>query len=299
MVCVIDLPALRLFLSLCETENMRDTASENAISQSNVSRALARLEHDLGVELFQRRGRRLRLNRHGQLFRGHALRAVADLDAGRIRIQSDTNHDTGLVRLGFLQSTARDVVPGLLRGYRRDTPRSRFELHQGLARDLYDRLTHDQLDVLIVTELDTSEAELKFEPLLHQPLCLAVPRSHRLAERARLPIRDIRTEPFIAFKPSTDMRRVTDDLFSLAKIAPGIVFESAEIETVTGLITAGLGVGILPRPTHTDPDGPIYVPFDPETTRVIGLAWIATSVTSAAVARFLDHAQRLPSDSLR
>ena len=95
------------------------------------------------------------------------------------------------------------------------------------------------------------------------------------------------------------MRRVTDDLFNMAKITPGIVFESAEIETVTGLITAGLGVGILPRPTQTHPDGPIYVPLDPEATRVIGLAWIATGITPPAVARFLDHAQRLPSDSLR
>lgn len=289
---VIDLPALRLFLSLCETENMRDTASENAISQSNVSRALARLERDLGVELFQRHGRRLRLNRHGRLFRGHASRAVADLDAGRTRIESDTNHDTGLVRLGFLQSAARDVVPGLLRGYRRDAPRSRFELHQGLARDLYDRLTHDQLDVLVATAPESTNTEITFRPLRHQRLGLAVPAGHRLARRTEVSPDEILGESFIAFKPDTDMRRVTDGIFDRAGSAPDVVFESAEIDTVTGLISAGLGVGILPDTAHHEPDGLVYLSLVAAPTRVIGLAWVSAGIVPASVARFLEYAQR-------
>jgi len=290
----VDVGDLTVFLSLCETENTRDTAAELGTGQPNVSRALARLERDLCVRLFARHGRRLTLNRFGQMFRGHAERSVAELGTGRRRIAADTNPDTGIVRLGFLQSTARDVVPGLLRRYRAGVPGSRFELRQGLARDLYEALAHDHLDVLVVTAPRTAPADLDddgvhFHPMLRQQLCLAVPATHRVAGRSSVSLQAVVDEPFIAFSQGADLRRTTDRLLSDAAVEPEVAFESMEIDTVVGLISAGLGIGVLPYPTNLLPNGPTYVPIDPPTIRVIGLAWSTSTRATASVAQFVDH----------
>jgi len=285
----VDTVSLRTFLSLCETENMRDTAAYERVNQSNVSRALKRLEADLGVELFHRHGRRLELNRHGQLFREHAARALADLASGVRRLDDDVDAEHGVVRLGFLQSVARELLPGLMRRYRLEVPASRFELHQGFARDLYSLLERDTLDVAVVTPPRQSDPRIGFAPLVTQQLCLAVPVGHRLVGEEESPtLAAVAGEPFIAFNLTTDLRHVIDRLFQQAGLVPDIAFESGEIETLRGLIGAGLGVGVLPRPATTEHDDPVYLDLSPASTRTIGLAWNANGSATPAAARFVD-----------
>jgi len=288
----MDTASLRTFLSLCETENMRDTAAYERVNQSNVSRALKRLEADLGVELFHRHGRRLELNRHGQLFREHAARALADLASGVRRLDDDVDAEHGVVRLGFLQSVARELLPGLLRRYRLEVPASRFELRQGFARDLYGELERDTVDVAVVTPPRRPDPRIGFAPLVEQQLCLAIPLGHRLAGEASPTLAAVVGEPFIAFNLTTDLRHVIDQLFLQAGIEPDIAFESGEIETLRGLIGAGLGVGVLPRPATTEHDDPVYLDLSPASTRILGLAWNASGSATPAAARFVDFVNR-------
>ncbi|WP_214412274.1 LysR family transcriptional regulator [Sphaerisporangium fuscum] len=287
----MDVQTLRWFLSLCDTENMRDTAAMERVNQSTLSRSLARLEADLGVELFHRHGRRLAVNRFGALFREHARRAVADLDVARRRIDALADPDTGLIRLGFLHSVGRWLVPEILRDYRAVTAGIRFELHQGFGRELFAWLRDDDIDVALVTP-PKDGADVRWHRLREQQLCLALPADHPLAAEPGLELRDVRGEPFIAFAQTTDLRRVIDRLCAEAGFEPLIAFESEEIATVRGLIGAGLGVGILPRPAVLEHDDPVYRPLDPQRHRPIGLAWYATPPPTAATARFIEHLRR-------
>ncbi|WP_433256615.1 LysR family transcriptional regulator [Streptosporangium sp. CA-135522] len=284
----MDMQALRWFLSLCDTENMRDTAAIEGVNQSTLSRSLARLEAELGVELFHRHGRRLAVNRFGALFRDHAGRAVGDLDAARRRIDALANPDTGLIRLGFLHSVGRWLVPEILRDYRSVTPGIRFELHQGFARELFTWLHNEDIDVALVTP-PPEETGARWHRLREQELCIALAVDHPLADAPGLALGDVRDEPFIAFARTTDLRRVIDRLCHAAGFEPVIAFESEEIATVRGLIGAGLGVGVLPRPAVLEHDDPAYRPLLPAQHRPIGLAWHPRSVPTAATARFVAH----------
>ncbi|MGV9776662.1 LysR family transcriptional regulator [Streptosporangium sp. NPDC003464] len=284
----MDLQTLRWFLSLCETENMRDTAAIEGVNQSTLSRSLARLEADLGVELFHRHGRRLAVNRFGALFRDHAGRAVGDLEAARRRVDALANPDTGLIRLGFLHSVGRWLVPEVLRDYRNVTPGIRFELHQGFARELFTWLHHGDIDAALVTP-PPEGTDARWHRLREQQLCIALAADHRLAGTPGLALGDVRDEPFIAFARTTDLRRVIDGLCREAGFEPVIAFESEEIATVRGLIGAGLGVGILPRPAVLEHDDPVYRPLGPAQQRPIGLAWHPRAVPTAATARFVEH----------
>ncbi len=283
----MDLADLRMFLSLCETENMRDTAAHQRVNQSNVSRALARLETELAVELFHRHGRRLQLNRHGRQFRDHADRAVAELTTGSRRVREDVDAEHGVIHLGFLQSVAREVVPGLVRRFRATTPGARFELRQAFARELYAALEQDTLDAAVTTPPRTSDPRIGFIPLIEQQLCVAVPPGHRLADRGSLTLADVADEPFVGFNLATDLRRVIDRLCADTGVEPRIAFESGEIDTLRGLISAGLGVGVLPRPAVAKDDDPVYLDLIPARTRIIGVAWHAGRSTTPVAARFI------------
>jgi DNA-binding transcriptional LysR family regulator len=288
----MDTQSLQTFLSLCETENMRDTAALERVNQSNVSRSLRRLEAEVGAELFHRHGRRLQLNRHGRMFREHAARAVADLATGRRRIIEEVSAEHGVVHLGFMQSLARELVPDILRRYGRAVPGCRFELRQGFARELYAAMQQDNLDAAVTTPPRSADPRIGFTPLLEQQLCLAVPPGHRLVGETSPTLAAVADEPFIAFNLTTDLRQMIDRLFADAGLEPRTACESGEIDTIRGLIGAGLGVGVLPRPAVIEHDDPVYLDLSPARTRTIGLAWNAASPATPAAARFIDYLSR-------
>ncbi|MGW8564605.1 LysR family transcriptional regulator [Isoptericola sp. NPDC055881] len=267
----MDEQTLRVFLSLCETESTRDTAALLRVDQSTVSRTLARLEAGLGVELFRRHGRRIALNRAGLGFRADAARVLDEIEVARRHVRQEAL-GARTVRLGFLQSVARWWVPRIVADLRRDDPGRRFELRQGFAQDLFGWLDDDVLDLALVTPPPPGR-RTGWRPLHEQVLCVAVPPAHRLAARAGVGIADLQGERFVAFSRTTELRGVVEGMLDEHGVDVEIAFESSEVDTIRGLVAAGLGVAVLPRPERPDAADPVYVPLRPRATRRLGVAW--------------------------
>lgn len=284
----MDEVTLRTFLTLCETENTRDAAALLRVNQSNVSRSLARLEGELGAELFTRHGRRLELNRAGAVFRADAAQIIEGFESGRRHLSQLTGRQ-GIIRIGFLQSMARWVVPKLIGDFRQVDPGSRFELRQGFARDLFGWIAADSLDVAVVTPPAQPASGLGWRQLIEQRLLVAVPRAHRLATRASVSASDLAGEDLVAFARSTELRTVIDPILQAAGVEVRVAFESSEIDTIKGLVTAGLGVAIIPEPTKPDADDPVYIPLVPIQVRRLGLAWSTERANPESVTAFLEH----------
>jgi Transcriptional regulator len=280
----VDEHTLACFLALCAAETTGEAAAVLGVHQSSVSRALSRLEAELGATLFTRHGRRLELNRVGAAFRADAAAVLQQMDSGRRHVRRLTEPG-GLIRLGFLQSVARSVVPSLVERYRTAWPGARVELQQGFARELYTWIADDRLDVAVVTPPDPSREQVTWHGLVDQELQLAVPRGHRLASAAVIEPSGLAGEDFIAFSRTTEIRALIDSVLGTTPVS--VAFESSELDTIRGLVAAGLGVAILPVPMDPDPRDPVFVPLQPPTTRSLGLAWSAVRDSSAALAAFL------------
>jgi DNA-binding transcriptional LysR family regulator len=284
----VDEQTLQMFLTLCDTENTRDAAALLRVNQSNVSRALARLESELETELFTRHGRRLELNRAGATFRVDALQVVEGLERGRRHLRQLTGSQ-GTVRLGFLQSAALWAVPRLVGGFRASAPGSRFELRQGFARDLFGWIDADALDVAFVTAPGPARSGFGWRKLVEQRLILAVPRNHRLADRHSVTPADLDGEDFVAFARTTELRTVIDPMLAESGASVRIAFESSEIDTIRGLVGVGLGVAIIPEPARSEFGDVVSVPLEPRRSRNLGLAWSTERSLPASVSAFLDH----------
>ncbi|MVU83939.1 LysR family transcriptional regulator [Nocardia sp. ET3-3] len=280
---------LEWFTTLAETENVSAAADRLHLAQPTLSRMLARLEHRLGVALFDRHGKRIRLNDYGRLYYEHARRARAELHAGEQAVADRLNPAKGVVRLSFLHSFGGGLTPQLIGEFRRGSGRVDFTLFQGAAEVITRQVLDGEADLALVSPRP-GEPGLGWRTLLNQPVVLAVPGDHRLAGQRQIRLTELGDAEFITMHPGFGMRRIFDELCAAAGIRPRIAFESSDLVTVRGLVAAGLGIGLVPL-EEPAPPGVALVPLaDAGASRDVGLIWSATATPSEAVRRFRDFA---------
>lgn len=284
----MDLTTVHWFLTVAEHGHVTRAAAELRISQPGLSRAIARLERELGTALFDREGRNVRLSRYGEVFVEYARRLVAEDEAARRALAQAADPDQGEVRLGFLHTQGASLVPDLIRRYRRRHPRVTFRLLQDSSERMQAAVRSGDADLAIVSPRPEDPA-FSWRPLVVERLLLAVPAGHRLARRARVRLADAADEPFIAMRPGYGLRAITDELARQAGLRPAIAFEGEEISTVCGLVRAGLGVAIVPPPPQGE--GLRHLPIsDPAASRTVGLTWLTGRTRTPAVESFLTFA---------
>jgi LysR family transcriptional regulator, transcription activator of glutamate synthase operon len=283
----VDLEELRWFVALAEAEHVTDAAAELGVSQPTLSRALARLEERAGAPLFDRVGRRLRLNDYGRIMLEHARRALAEMATAHERIATLRDPDSGRVRLAFLHSLANWYVPEQLRRFRQAFPGVGFDLSQGPAHEITERVLRGESD-LAITSPRPRQPEFAWHGLYTERLCLAVPRGHRLAERTRVGLAAAAHEPFVALEAPFGLRHVTDELCAAEGVVPDIVFEATEIPTMEGLVAAGFGVAVVPVPREGGDARVAYVPLtNAGAKREVGLVTDRSRSVSPPVERFV------------
>lgn len=284
----MDLEHLRWFLAVAEGQTVTDTAAAAFMTQPAMSRTLARLEKEVGTDLFFRSGRGLQLTSAGRVFRRYAGDIVDSYDSGLRSIADVVSPDTGTVPIAFLHTLGTWFVPQLLSGFRQEHPRVEFELQQRGEIGLREELLAGTADLIITSE-DSSEASVVWTQLLVEPLVLAVPPGHRLAGRKRVRLSDVADDPFIVLRRGYGLRHITERLCGEAGFIPRIGFEGEEVETLRGLVAAGLGVSLLPvTPTPGDLT-PLLAMTDVKAERKIGIAWLKDRELPGPSARFRDY----------
>ncbi|WP_320783259.1 LysR substrate-binding domain-containing protein [Streptomyces sp. CRN 30] len=294
----MDLQVLRSFQAVAGGTTVTDAAAEAGVTQPALSRALNRLEEEVGAKVFQRVGRVLRLTPAGRMFKSHVDAVLDSYDRGLRAVAEVVDPQAGVVSLAFLHTLGTWLVPRLVTDFRETSPQVRFELHQageiGLAQTLLDS-TAD----LIITSKDPGHPLITWRRLLVEPLWLAVPTRHRMAQRRRVRLAEVAEEPFIVLKPGYGLRNVTETLCHQAGFSPLVGFEGEEVETLRGLVAAGLGVSLIPASSRatapeTSPDLPVrYLQMtDVHAARDIGIAWLSSRGLPPAPQRFMEHALR-------
>jgi DNA-binding transcriptional LysR family regulator len=278
-------PRLAWFAAIARDEHMTRAAERLGVPQSTLSRSLARLEADLGVTLFARQGRTLRLTRAGRTFQQAAERALAEVERSAEAVRLDADPAGGRVAFGFLHTLGPETVPSLLRDFRADHPRIRFHLVQTYGEAMLERLRAGGLDLCLTSPLP-DEPGLVVRRLAEQRLRLVVPADHRLGNRRRVRLAEVASEPFVTLETGFGLRRITDALCAEAGFVPRVAFEGEEAETLRGLVAAGLGVALLPPPAVPRPGVTELHVAGQRAVREIGVAWLDGGQDTAPVAAF-------------
>jgi DNA-binding transcriptional LysR family regulator len=274
---VVDTEVLRYFQQVADGVTVTEVAELYQVSQPGVSRGLQRLEEEVGTPLLMRAGRLLRPTHAGSVFKRHVDAVLHALDDGLAAAEELIDPESGTVRVAFQLSLGTWLVPDLIAAFRTEHPRVRFEFEH----------SHDALGSSLVaggrTDLEFTarrprNPEVEWERLLAQPLCLAVPPGHPLAERDEVALGEAAADDFVMLGPEWELRAQSDELCARAGFVPRVAFEEDDIPVVRGFVAAGLGVAIVPalpaeaRAPGTGAERLVRL-TDPGAFRDVGLAW--------------------------
>lgn len=281
----MDLAVLRLFQQVAAGATVTDTAARARLTQPALSRALRRLEREVGAVLLQRAGRNLALTPAGHAFARHVDAVLDRYDQGVREVTELVDPDAGVIPLAFLHTLGTWLVPKVISTFRERHPRARFELRQHGEEGLIAELLAGTAD-LVLTSGDPALPTISWQRLLVEPLRMAVPPDHRLAGRKAARLAEVAAEPFILLRPGYGLRDTTETLCAAAGFTPLVGFEGEEVETLRGLVTAGLGVALLPQTTTAAPQLRVT---DVPAERDIGVAWLAGRTLPMLSERFRAH----------
>jgi len=288
--------SLRWFQQVADGTTVTEVSELESVTQSGVSRALARLEAEIGTPLLQRSGRILRMTHAGAVFKRHVDAMLHQLDDGIAAVNQLIEPDTGTVALAFQHSLGTWLVPDLVRSFRAAHPHVRFHLTQ-VRDELHSApLAGGHADLEIGTRRPHDPA-VRTRRIALEPLRLAVARDHRLAGQPRLRLAEVSEEPFVSLRTTSALRRLTDSLCEQAGFQPDVVFEGDDLSTVRGFVAAGLGVTIVPAPRAGSPEaasGPVLYREieDPGAVREITLTWSGERRLLPAADLFRRHVMR-------
>jgi len=245
---MIDARRLRYFVVVAETLHFGRAALQLRISQPPLSRQIQQLEREIGASLFRRTKRRVELTDAGAYLLTEARRMLADAALVAERTRRTATGAVGHLALGFISAVDYSILPGLLSAYREAYPGVTLDLReltsdvqQGELRDL-------RIDAgMLLAPAD--DATLATLPLLREPLVAVVPSTDPLARRGgAISLRALAARPFIMF-PRHNATGLHDMIFDFCRSAgftPRVAQEAVQLQTIVSLVSAGLGVALVP-----------------------------------------------------
>ncbi len=236
----MDLLQLKYFKTVARLENVTKAANELYIAQPALSKNISQLEKELGINLFDRNGKYIKLNEYGKLFLAKVDIALNALEDGKREITDLQGKEFGEIQLIFL--AASTIIPDLLSDFCKLHPNIRFQLFQHFPSEV----GNSDFDLCISASHFEKQSENSMV-LLNEEVYFAVPLNHPLSNRKSVSLKEVENENFISLKEGKPLRKITDDYCKKAGFKPKIIFESDDPATVRQLIKAGQGVAFIPQ----------------------------------------------------
>lgn len=293
---MIDLRQLRQFVAVAEELSFRRAAQRLHMSQPPLSQTIRNLEKELGTLLFNRTRRRVELTQPGRVLLDEAQRVVSQMARALDAARGAAQGMTGRLSIGFVPSSTYEILPAILRQFRRGHPAVDLHLEELATVDQTDALLQRRIDVALNRPPVFFAAGILQETLVRERLIAALPAGHPLAARKTLRLRDLREERFLLIPPrwGTGYHSRVLDACKEAGFVPRIAQEPKYMHTIVGLVAAGMGVALVPDSlANLTPKGCVYRVLADRSvalTMDMGAAWHA-SETSPALHAFLEAAR--------
>jgi DNA-binding transcriptional LysR family regulator len=240
----MELRHLRYFVSVAEQGSVSSAARHVHVSQPALSRQIRDLENELGVQLFDRVGRRIELTADGEDLLRHSRDVLAQAESVRERARALAGGVVGVLRVGATAQTTQSILAGFLTSFRRLRPGVEVQLTEEGGVRLLDLVEEGVLHLAISAVL--GRARLQSRPLFPiRVLAVVLPRP-TWKHRRTIDVADLANEPLLLLRRDFGTRRLFDAACGLAQIRPRIVMESADVHSLVALAEAGHGVAVVP-----------------------------------------------------
>ncbi len=270
----MELRQLKYFIEVAKREHVTKAANALHVAQSAVSRQIFNLEEELGVDLFIREGRTVRLTRIGKIFLAHAERALNVIDDARRVVEEYRDPEKGTIHIGFSASLASYILPTAISHFRKQYPQVQFVLNEGSYSELIDAVIRGEINMALLGPLPQKQKKIKGEVLFTEDIVALLPIQHPLANRKSIKLTELRDDPFVLYPKGYILHDVIMEGCLQRGFHPKVAFEGKDLDAIKGLVSAGLGVTMLPDVTLIDnlPRATARVPIvEPSLKRTVGI----------------------------
>ena len=259
----MELQQIQYFLTLAKELHFWNSAEKLFITQSALSRQIKALEEELGVQLFERTKRSVRLTEAGAFLRDQWLRMMDDID--RVHRQAKSIHEGayGTIRIGYPGSISHGFLPEFISHLSAQLPQVRIELIEPTDISFEQLLLNYSMDIAFRRDPAENPA-LQSTCLYAEPFALIVPHNHHLTEDNFTGLQDLKEEKFIlsVLQHKTFYVSTLRQIFSAYNFTPNVYIESDYGGIILGLVAKGLGISILPGSyAHGAPANVRFIPL--------------------------------------
>ncbi|MEK3739502.1 LysR family transcriptional regulator [Paenibacillus sp. FSL H7-0941] len=279
----MELLQLQYFLVVARLEHMTEAARNLHVTQSSLSKTIQRLEEDLGVPLFDRVGRKLRLNESGSRFLRRAERALFELEQGKQELSDLSSPEHGTLELAV---TTASTLPNILREFRKKRPDIQYHVQMLTTQEMVTLLNRGEVDYCLSSPPIKGD-DIECQIVFIDPILVAVPKGHRLANRSSVSLTELRDEWFVGVKSGYGTRDLIDSVCKSVGFVPKYVYEGDEPARLSTLVEAEIGLAFIPSTARNSREDIQYLQVENhELEREIALLWHRSRYISQAALEF-------------
>ena len=239
----LTLRQLQIFVAAAKNLSFARTAEELHLTPPAVSMQLKQLEENIGLPLFERSGREVRLTAAGGLFVHHAARILGEIKDTEFSLQSLLDAETGQITVGMV-STAKYFMPRMLAGYSRENQGVEVQFMVGNREVILQKLVDNELDLAIMGRMP-SEVDATSLPMAVHPYVIVAPPDHHLGSARSFDLQELRGETFLLREEGSGSRRVAEEMFKNHLFTPAKTLSLGSNETIKQAVMAGMGVSLI------------------------------------------------------
>lgn len=289
----MEIAQLRYFQLLVETLNFTHAAERLGLTQSTLSRSIAKLEEELGLPVFERQGRKLSLTDAGRMLQLRSAAILKLVDEAKAEIRDDGQ--TGRLRVGSIPTIAPYLLPELLTSFSAKFPQAALLVQEDVTENLIQQVSHGEVDLALLA-LPVDQHYLQSEPLFDEELFLVLPAGHPLASRKHPVLEDVRDYPFVLLGASHCLSEQIVSFCRERSMQPVSIETTSQLTTILELVALGHGISMVPAMARVlDQDSRrVYRTFArPGPTRTIGMIWNPYRYQSRLLESLKQHVRKL------
>jgi DNA-binding transcriptional LysR family regulator len=236
---------LESFVEVARRRNVSRAAEALFLTQPAITARLKSLEGGLGVELFVRSSRGMKLSDAGRAFLPYAERTIAAFDEGRQLVANLREGTMGALVIAAAPAVSTYVLPEILRAFRGSFPHVRLGVRTGHTEEVLEMVLRAEAHIGIGRPIRHPDIELT--PVLDDEMLLVVSARHPFARRGKVRMDELAAERLILFDRTSSYHELTSSLFRQAGVVPASTLELDNVEAAKKMVQQGLGVALLPR----------------------------------------------------
>ncbi len=284
---------LQYFYQAAKTQHFNHAADNLSISQPSLSRAIAALENELGVILFERMGRNVSLTKAGQVFLEQTEKILEDISVAE-RKMHQLAASGGEISIAYVFPLSTRFIPSAARAFVQleENQSISFNFAQGLTAENIEGLKNGKYDIIFGTR-DTSEMSIRFVPVLRQKMAVIMPAGHELADRPYIDAETFNHYPVLTYDRTSGLGKQTRNFFRRYGVHPKIICESPDENGIASLVREQFGIALVADIDYSNLSDICVKPLAPEQDfcHTVYMGYLAGKYQIPAVSRFIKFIQ--------